>query len=274
MLDGLLERTEGGKLNVTFAKLVSAMVAKTSSLTLYLDQFDNPNDPGCPGKSHACYQASFETMFRIMKDTLYQPHMVDLNLLFESNFTDDISQIEDPPWGLTDNITVYPVIDFETASDRTRNSTLLNLAPFIPFCKLANLWSDPPAWGSNRYLLDGGHPFSQFCTLFRPSLTDNGICYTFNGVPARHLLKPSKFLDAYETVFGLPDQAYPKEAFVSHGIGVKNGLEFILDAHTLTNLYKYLPNKDNNFLISLQNPLSFPLPLVQGITIPAGFITK
>ena len=172
-----------------------------------------------------------------------------------------------------------------------------NIEPFIPFCQLENVWSDPPNWGSKynpkEKLFDLGFgdmfsdyentivemnndidPLHNFCTLFKPSITDKGICYTFNGIPSRDLLVESEFMDAYGEVFALPSEAYNDEKFVGNGPGILNGLRLILDAHTLDAKYKIFPKNDNTFRLSFQHPKDFPLPLMEGITVAGGYKTR
>ena len=48
--------------------------------------------------------------------------------------------------------------------------------PLIPFCKINEAWFDPPKHGAKE-VLEGS---TRFCTLFRPTLTDTGICSTMN----------------------------------------------------------------------------------------------
>ena len=44
---------------------------------------------------------------------------------------------------------------------------------------------------------DGG------CEGFYPTLTTNGMCYTFNGQPTYELWKPSKMINSFSTLFPL-----------------------------------------------------------------------
>jgi hypothetical protein len=121
--------------------------------------------------------------------------------------------------------------------------------------------------------LDTKTVFSEFCTLFRPTLTDQGVCYTFNGIPSQSIIKPSEYMTAYEDIFGLPDKDITNH-FHGNGIGIRNGLKLILDAHILTGSYKNGGNKDNTFKISLQSPEDFPLPFIEGIEVEGGFKTR
>ena len=278
-MDKLLEKVEGTKPNINFLQLITTLASRTLTQFFHLSNTFGAFD--CGVNITGCYQAKHETMFRIMKDGMYQPHMVDLNVLYgdSNNFTSDLSQILHLANDLTENMTTYRMIDLKKPLlSWRRNGTKLNLEPFLPFCQLAGNWSNPPIWGSNKYVVGSkgswGHELSEFCTLFRPTLTDNGVCYTYNDLTTRNDMKPSKFLAAYKSVFELPERAYPSELFKSDGIGAKNGLVLVLDAHTKTGSYKYFGNTDNTFLLSVQNPDSFPMPQIEGITVQGGFITK
>ena len=43
---------------------------------------------------------------------------------------------------------------------------------------------------------------TRYCTMFRPVFTDQGICYSFNAKHPNLMFKPSKYLTAFEKVFG------------------------------------------------------------------------
>jgi hypothetical protein len=214
-----------------------------------------------------------QSMMRIMKENIYQPHMVDLNDMYERNFNGSLSDIADVPSYSTINLTSYELKSPDIVSPIKKEFFAANLEPFLPFCKLANKWSDLPKWGSMQKGLDTKTVFSEFCTLFRPTLTDQGVCYTFNGIPSQSIIKPSEYMTAYEDIFGLPDKDITNH-FHGNGIGIRNGLKLILDAHILTGSYKNGGNKDNTFKISLQSPEDFPLPFIEGIEVEGGFKTR
>ncbi len=252
-------------------------------------------------EAKGCYIGSFETLMTIMKENIFHPHLFDLNLMFDSNFTGNMTAMS---FGYTNAIKqlepMFPIVRLE---DDLKEDFVVNgnAAPFIPFCQLDNVWSKWDHWGS--YLvekedqeefeflsigmdekLDGNgaaaykfenlNSFHEFCTLFRPSFTDKGICYTFNGVDSADMFVDSDYIDAYRKVFGLPPEAYPEEKFIASGLGIRNGLRLILDAHTLTSRYKIIPKTDATFQMSLQYPKDFPLPLMEGIQIRAGYKTR
>ncbi len=227
----------------------------------------------CPGNDTGCNFGSFDLLFRVLREVNYLPHVMDLNQIFAINFTGDPSQVQEYPDFINSDLTGgYPLKPVGSMWPEKRINSLSTQEPFIPFCLLGNKWSDPPKWGSKKIFSVQG--MDQFCTLFRPSLTDQGVCYTYNGVKSQDLLQPSGFMDAFNRIYGLPDKAYPKEYFKANGIGIHNGLRLILDAHTLTGQYKYKPNKDNTFRLTFNHPTSFPLPIIEGIEITGGYHTR
>ncbi len=207
-----------------------------------------------------------------MKESIFRPHMFDLDYLFESNFTGDLNEIEPSfPSYVTGNLTGYKI------KSKVSHQLTSVIEPLIPFCMLANRWSNPPKWGSIKWGSTEGftyQSFKEFCTLFRPSITDQGICYSFNqGQPPEKVFQPSSYMNAYKKVFGLPRNDV-RETFKAKGIGLQNGIRLVLDAHTLTGNFKWLPRRDNTFKLSIQHPEDFPMPMNEGIDIKGGYATR
>ena len=42
---------------------------------------------------------------------------------------------------------------------------------------------------------------SESCNQFRPSITSNGMCYTFNGESTTNIWRPSKVIDTFNCIF-------------------------------------------------------------------------
>ncbi len=221
-----------------------------------------------------CYQADFKTIMTVMKDNMFQPHLFDLNYLFDNNFTGDPAELDwSYPEPITENLTGYPL---KTFISWKRSPAYGNLAPFAPFCQLGNKWSDPPEWGSkeDRTYTYYYKALNEFCTLFRPTMTDQGICYSFNGMRSETAFKGSQYISVFTEVFGLPHNAYPTKPFFAGGIRIQNGLRLILDAQTLTGIFKRKYRQDNTFTVSLQQYDDFPLPLMEGLEVKGGFKTR
>jgi hypothetical protein len=296
-LDSLVTNLEGKSIGLSYQNLsFGASIRDVKMKALYaLSEIENV----CPNVStSSCFGGSFKVgstshegdvcillqnkyntkillllqgMMRIMKENIYQPHMVDLNDMYERNFNGTLEDIADVPSYSTINLTSYELKSPDALSAIKKAFFVANLEPFMPFCKLANKWSDLPKWGSISGQLETTAIMSEFCTLFRPTLTDQGICYTFNGIQSQNIMKPSEYMTAYEDIFGLPDKDV---IFHGNGIGIHNGIKLILDAHTLTGRYKNGHNEDNTFKISLQSPVDFPLPFIEGIQVEGGFKTR
>ncbi len=152
------------------------------------------------GDMEAIYAGSFETIFRVMKEVNLQPHLFDNQDLDALNFTGDIDDIDSLPEFMSENLTLLRMKKPERSTILERLSVTSILQPFIPYCILENKWSKPPLWGSKKIATTLREEFSQFCTLFRPTLTDKGVCQTFNGVKSTTLLKPSRFVDAFTQI--------------------------------------------------------------------------
>jgi hypothetical protein len=145
----------------------------------------------------------------------------------------------------------------------------LNLEPFIPLCKLTNLDINvKPRWGTTNEPRIYDY---NFCTLFRPTFTDQGICYAFNGQEPNLMLKPSEHSRAFDKVFG--KQTMPTknvQPFKITGMGRSNGLLLYLDAHTLTSPYKIGKNRINDFYLTFDSYDSFPLTSNGGVHVSVG----
>ncbi len=237
---------------------------------VYLDELDNA------GFLNMSYDyGSLETIMKVMKEVSYQPHIFDLQELYARNFTDDIDVMQNYPDFLNKKLTNLSMREPESEGKTSRLSMLSILEPVIPYCMLANKWSNPPRWGSKAIDVGTYRVFGEICTLFKPTLTDHGICHTFNADQSEDLLKPSRYIEAYKAIFGLNPDTNKMSTYKANGIGVKNGLLFIFDAHTLTSRYKKkYPNKDRTFTLTLQHPADFPLPIVEGLVLKGGFRTR
>ncbi len=88
------------------------------------------------------------------------------------------------------------------------------------------------------------------CELFQPSLTDNGICHTFNAEQAHDQLNNSSFTDIFSTVFH-DDLQQRGKLFNGQPFSQDLGLTFYLDKQMLfRNFFREAPRYSNgNFLI-------------------------
>ncbi len=242
--------------------------------------------------SNGCYMAPLKTLLTIMKFNIGQPHMLDLDLLsvqrggFINNLTmkypDLINEIVDQVDLKLKPLQGKMLFDFDIVG---------NYAPFIPYCNLKNEWSNLPLWGAKfdresddyyfdeaeKVLLNDFEFLNEFCSLFRPTLTDKGLCYSFNSVDSQDLLVDSAYMDNYNKVFELPNAGTfngRNNPYIGKGLGIQNGIRLVLDAHTLDNLYKVPRKLDTTFQISIQHPKDFPLSIIDGIEVKGGQRTR
>ena len=268
----VLRNLMGQDVNMTMWQLVRTLAANFDQM------FEHEMDYLDIGDSMSSYfldlpinQQTLTAILRIMKDNIGQPHFFDLNFLSKEKFTGDLGQIQAsyPSW-LNKKLTGY---DLKTL----RKDDFLGIAikhPFMPYCQWIDKMSNTPIWGSNGQSKEKS--FKHFCTLFRPTFTDQGICYTFNGKSDSYLMRQdTDYMKAYKEIFGLPEKDFQgPESNKASGIGIQNGLRIVLDAHTLSGRSKYLAKTDNTFQIAIHHPNDFALPLTQGFKIRGGMKTR
>ena len=211
------------------------------------------------------YEDYLEAIFTIMKDNIYQPHFLDLAFMDEMNFTGDIFEMKDFPLLLSQQTKIYGLKRSVGKEDKLMNFP--NMEPFIPYCLLANQWADPTSgWGTFTKGLHSKFSYmDKFCTLFRPTLTDYGICYSFNAKLSEDAIHEElPYMKTYKKVFRHPRTPFNTNYFRAKGSGVQNGLRIVLDAHTLDGRYKSQGNKVTTSRLSIQHPEDFPLPTIDG----------
>ena len=215
-----------------------------------------------------CEIGTFESVLQVMKDSQSPAHIFHFTEVF-SNFSGDLTDLRTIPSFVNRDVLGLPIL-FEKKLPTVEDSKrFLNLEPFIPLCKLTNLDTNKqPRWGTKKEQRIYNY---SFCTLFRPTFTDQGICYAFNGPEPNVMLKSSEHSKAFDKVFG-KETGIPKgfQPFKITGMGKSNGLLLYLDAHTLTSPYKFGNNKINDFYLTFDNPDSFPLISNGGVHVSAG----
>ncbi len=208
-----------------------------------------------------------KAIFVIMKENMFQPHLLDLDLIHSSKFSPYLYDmgLEYPSY-LTENLTGYPLREIQSLKQ------IANSEAFLPFCQWQGKWSDVPKWGT----VTSAYFYEEICTLFKPALTDMGICYSFNAMDSDFFLKTddSEYMKAYGDVFEISSSStysqMGKGRLKAAGIGIKNGLRIVLDAHTLKGSNKKQAKTDNTFQLALHHPKDFGLPLIQGIEVQGG----
>jgi hypothetical protein len=203
-----------------------------------------------------------------MKDSMIPPHVIHKDEQTTAN-TGNLAKLR-PTLIINKNLTKFATIFEKKITDGRDFKRLMNLEPFIPLCKLTNKFiNQNPNWGTK---VDPFIYLASFCTLFRPTFTDQGICYAFNAKQSHLTLKPSSYLDAFSKVFGKLDSfgGDQFEPFNITGMGPNNGLTLYLDAHTLTGQYKIGKSQNKNFLLNFDHFNIFPLVGHGGVTVSAG----
>ena len=249
------------KIDLAFWDLIKTLAGSEKQIRVYAKEYSQIlKDVNVTIPNNA---DMIKLIFTIMKEVIQQPHVFDMKFLYEdNNFTGSLDSLSQQyPGYLNVKLTGYPL------KDRFRMGLKVasNRDPFIPFCQWLGKWSDIPNWGSETAYAFIGN----FCTLFSPTFTDRGLCYTFNGQGGTSLLKRNTdYMDAFEQVFGhsVLKLGTPKVS----GVGIKNGLRLVLDANVASERYKIMPKIDNTFTLDLHHPNDFPLPMMQGIQIKGG----
>lgn len=211
------------------------------------DKFD------CCCTMRACNYGTLEMIFNVMKMSMYPAHIRDFGSV--NSMINNLHRL---------NLTDYQLLRLNNSSD-----LLLNPYPLIPLCKYQDEWGHSKSSESKLIL---NNQTVEFCSLFRPSYTDSGICYTFNGNknPAENL-KDGVFKKTFSKVFGAMPEA--ETLYYPNGIGTKNGLYLIIDTHVTEGKFMQGKNKNPIFKLSLHTDQSFPLIGLEGLEIEAGFKT-
>ena len=121
-----------------------------------------------------------------MKESMYHPHFLDLDSRMYS-FNGNVSEsfILKPPSYITEELMGYKLIGPDSFKDQTKPQRhFFTPEPVIPFCKVNYKWTDLPRTGAEEVFKTG-----KYCTLFRPALTDFGVCYTMNSFTKVKMLK-------------------------------------------------------------------------------------
>lgn len=163
-------------------------------------------------------------VMQLMKYAQYPPHIVDQN------------EIE--PYNLTIRPDFLKQFGFKYSAYKGRsygNFEREISEPLIPFCALNSKWE------ALRY---GSYGERSYCSAFAPSLTDKGICYSWNTVDYSKLFAKSEYTDQMDSIFRYKTKrrpiAYPQAN------GPNYGFSFIIDTHTTTSRFKEESNTNTN----------------------------
>lgn len=127
----------------------------------------NDSGPDCCTNKRFCAVGSFQSVLNVMRDSVRSAHALDIfwtNISYNGSSTSEFLKFPDY---VAKSLTGIPT----PLKDARRNNNLfLNMQPYIPLCRLYNLWSnDYPQWGTKfdqKLIL----PDISFCTFFKPGL--------------------------------------------------------------------------------------------------------
>ncbi len=125
----------------------------------------NGTRPDCCSNRRFCAVGTFQSVFNVMRDSVRSPHPLDLfwtSSLFNGSATSEIFKF---PNYVVKSLNGIPI---PLKSNIRIEKLFLNLQPFIPLCRLYNLWENNyPQWGikfDERFSVRD----ARFCTLFKP----------------------------------------------------------------------------------------------------------
>ena len=227
--------------------------------------------PDCCCNLKLCKFGTFQSLLSVLKESIRPAHVFHHGEV-SSSFQGNLSELKMPSF-INKDLTNFPILFGKKSPTAKEMKRFFNLRPFIPLCKLTNLFShQKPKWGTNP---DSLMYDASFCTLFRPTFTDQGICYAFNAKQPHLVMKPSPFLKAFQEVFGTSHSfGEDFEPFNITGMGPNNGLTLYLDAQKSVGQFKSNKVKNNYFQINFQNFNNFPLLSLGGINVKPGQKTK
>jgi hypothetical protein len=214
----------------------------------------------CCCSNRACDYGKQETIFNVVKASSSTPHILDFGL------SDNVDAIFDNAIAAYNkyNLTSHPFVKPNTSDQKL--PYILNPYPFIPLCRFQDNWN------FEELKIRNITPDIPYCSSFRPSFTDDGICYSFNGnTDSYDILKESNFKQTISRVFG--NLSTNRSLFYSSGTGTKNGFTFVLDSHSTTT--KFIRGKNGNkiFKLALHSADTLPPLALESLEIEAGYRT-
>ena len=165
-----------------------------------------------------------------MKYAQYLPHVID--------------QAETEPGKLTGRPDFLKTFDFKYSAysapgfEKEIEDYRKIAEPLIPFCAL-NLQWEKMLYGSRREL-------QEYCTAFATSITDKGICYSWNDADYSNLFANSDYTEILDGVFsyksGRRPLVYPESS------GPSFGFRLIIDTHISSSRFKDSDSNQNSLV--------------------------
>ena len=183
-------------------------------------------------------------IIRMMKYVQYPPHTVD--------------QSEADPYNLTIQPDFIPSMDLEyplynNTEYHYRSSKKAIANPLIPFCSFNSKWDMTP-YQTKMY--GQPEPTTPYCSAFKPSFTDKGICYSWNNNKFSNLFGKSEYIDEMTDIFEYRSEDRP--IVYPQANGPNYGFKFIIDTHTFSNKYKTYANEMRDVDVVIHNKGDLP----------------
>ena len=184
------------------------------------------NEPCC--KLRQDFDERMYEILRMMKYVQYPPHEVDQTEADPYNQTiqPDFISIMDIKYPLYNNTPKF----FKSSKKENAN-------PLIPFCSFNSEWDTTPYQKPNKDIPD----VVKHCSAFKPSLTDKGICYSWNNDKFSSLFTKSQYIEKLSDIFEYRTKERP--IVYPEANGPNYGFKFIIDAHTFSKEYKRYSNE-------------------------------
>ena len=182
-------------------------------------------------------------IIRMMKYVQYPPHEVDQSENEPYNQTI-------PPDFISNMDIRYPLYKNTPYFSKSSKKEIAN--PLIPFCSFNSEWDTTPYQKPNKEIPD----MEKQCSAFKPSLTDKGICYSWNNDKFSNLFTKSKYIQELSDIFEYRTKERP--IVFPEANGPNYGFKFIIDAHTFSKKYKRYSNEMQDIDVVIHDKEDLP----------------
>ena len=177
----------------------------------------------------------------MMKYVQYPPHIVDQN--------------ENDPFNLTIRPDFLKHFGFKYPAYKSMPKGILKRRiskPLIPFCAMDSKWEELK-YGPDR---DGFYKKRAYCSAFAPTLTDKGICYSWNNVGYSKLFAKSDYINQMDGIFKYKTKSRPIVYPLANG--PRYGFSFIVDTHTTESRFQKETNTNPNVDVVIHEAEDLP----------------
>ncbi len=144
----------------------------------------------CCCDHRACNYGTFQSILTVMKESLGQQHVLDQSKTFDI-VKDDLKLINVTPSYANEEFVGFPLF-IKKSHNAPESLRFLNSQPLVPFCNFNGHWGTKADHDSFYDM--------EFCDLFKPTLSDNGICYSFNADDSLKAFADNPYLEAFKQV--------------------------------------------------------------------------